>query len=137
MARASARHLLVNSEELCNELKAKIDAGADFAEVAKEHSSCPSGADGGDLGTFSQGQMVPEFEQALLQLDKDQISELVETQFGFHIIKKTDHKPATQLTFDQAKGQIKDVLMREKSQEVIHNLIQELKGKYEVQYAQL
>ena len=62
MASASARHLLVDSEELCNELKAKIEAGADFADVAKEYSSCPSGKDGGDLGTFGEGQMVPEFD---------------------------------------------------------------------------
>ena len=66
MAKASARHILVDSEEKCNELKAQIEGGADFADVAKENSSCPSGQSGGDLGEFSPGQMVKEFKDVVL-----------------------------------------------------------------------
>ncbi len=65
MARATARHILVSSEAKCNELKTAIEGGADFAEVAREHSSCPSGRDGGNLGSFGPGQMVREFDQVV------------------------------------------------------------------------
>ena len=89
MAQAEARHILVDTEELCEELKSKIVGGADFADLAKEHSSCPSGASGGDLGSFGPGQMVPEFDQAVFNLEPGAISGVVETQFGYHIIKRT------------------------------------------------
>ena len=65
MARATARHILVDSKEACEDLKTQIEAGADFAEVAREHSSCPSGRQGGDLGEFGPGQMVPEFDEVV------------------------------------------------------------------------
>ena len=68
MATASARHILVDNEAKCNELKEQINAGTiTFEQAAKENSSCPSGASGGDLGTFSQGQMVPEFDKVVFQ----------------------------------------------------------------------
>ena len=88
MAQAEARHILVDTEELCEELKSKIVGGADFADLAKEHSSCPSGASGGDLGSFGPGQMVPEFDQAVFNLKPGAVSGVVETQFGYHIIKR-------------------------------------------------
>lgn len=88
MARASARHILVESEEKCLELKAQIEAGADFAAVAKENSSCPSKANGGELGEFSPGQMVREFDQVCFN---EAVGELhiVKTQFGYHIVEVT------------------------------------------------
>lgn len=92
MATASARHLLVNSEELCNELKAKIEAGADFAEVAKEHSSCPSGNNGGDLGTFGEGQMVPEFDTVVFNEAVNVVHGPVKTQFGYHLLEVTSRQ---------------------------------------------
>lgn len=70
-------------------LKAKIDGGADFAELAKQSSDCPSGADGGDLGTFGRGQMVKAFEQTAFALEIGAISDVVETDFGYHLIKRT------------------------------------------------
>ncbi len=63
--RASARHILVETEEQCNDLKAQIEGGSDFADLAKQHSKCPSGAQGGELGEFGQGQMVPEFDKVV------------------------------------------------------------------------
>ena len=92
MASASARHLLVDSEELCNELKAKIEAGADFADVAKEYSSCPSGKDGGDLGTFGEGQMVPEFDAVVFHEAVNVVHGPVKTQFGYHLLEVTSRQ---------------------------------------------
>ncbi|MEM7476405.1 MAG: peptidylprolyl isomerase [Planctomycetota bacterium] len=86
---ATARHILVNSEEQCNELKSKIEAGSDFAAVAKEHSSCPSGANGGDLGAFGPGQMVPEFDSVVFSGELNVVHGPVKTQFGFHLLEIT------------------------------------------------
>lgn len=92
MATASARHLLVNSEELCNELKTKIQAGADFADIAKEHSTCPSGANGGDLGSFGEGQMVPEFDAVVFKEAVNVVHGPVQTQFGYHLLEVTSRQ---------------------------------------------
>ena len=89
MSRATARHILVNSEEKCNELKAAIEAGADFAELAKEHSSCPSGRQGGDLGEFGPGMMVPEFDRVVFSADVGTVQGPVRTQFGYHLLEVT------------------------------------------------
>ena len=79
MASASARHILVDSEEKCLELKAEIEGGADFADVARQHSSCPSGRQGGELGTFGPGQMVKEFDEVVFsgELNKFQLQKYV------------------------------------------------------------
>jgi peptidyl-prolyl cis-trans isomerase C len=89
MCVATARHILVSTEEFCNELKAKIEGGADFGEVAKEHSECPSGQAGGNLGEFGPGQMVPEFDTVVFTKEMDKIHGPVRTQFGFHLIEIT------------------------------------------------
>lgn len=86
---ASARHILVDTEARCLELKAEIEAGADFAAVAKRDSSCPSGQQGGDLGTFHPGQMVPEFDQAVFTGEVNTLLGPVKTQFGYHLIEVT------------------------------------------------
>ncbi len=89
MAQATARHILVDSEEFCTELKTKIAEGGDFAELAREHSSCPSGANGGDLGSFGPGQMVPEFDQVVFSADINEVQGPVKTQFGYHLLEVT------------------------------------------------
>ena len=89
MARASARHILVPSEEQANEIKAQIEAGADFAEMARTHSQCPSGAQGGDLGQFSPGQMVKEFNDVCFNDEVGVVHGPVQTQFGYHLIEVT------------------------------------------------
>jgi len=89
MASATARHILVSSEEFCEELKAKIAAGEDFGALAKEHSSCPSGADGGDLGSFGPGQMVPEFDTVVFSAPVNEVQGPVKTQFGYHLLEVT------------------------------------------------
>lgn len=92
MAMATARHLLVDSEELCNELKQRIANGEDFAEIAKEYSQCPSGAQGGDLGRFSQGQMVPEFDAVVFNEAINVVHGPVQTQFGYHLLETTSRE---------------------------------------------
>jgi peptidyl-prolyl cis-trans isomerase C len=88
--KASARHILVESEDACTELKTKIEGGADFAAMAKEHSSCPSGKQGGDLGEFGPGQMVREFDDVVFRSEVGQVHGPVKTQFGFHLIEITN-----------------------------------------------
>ena len=89
MARASARHILVKTEEACVDLKTKIEAGAEFADMAKKHSECPSGNEGGNLGEFSPGQMVPEFDTVVFNDDIGKVHGPVKTQFGYHLIEIT------------------------------------------------
>ncbi|MFC1684324.1 peptidylprolyl isomerase [Pseudomonadota bacterium] len=89
MARASARHILVDTEEQCTALKTEIEGGADFAELAKQHSKCPSGAQGGELGEFGRGQMVPEFDQVVFSAEVGKVQGPVQTQFGYHLLEVT------------------------------------------------
>ena len=89
MSVATARHILVSSEDFCNELKAQIEGGADFGEVAKEHSQCPSGRAGGNLGEFGPGQMVPEFDTVVFNEEVNKVHGPVQTQFGYHLIEIT------------------------------------------------
>lgn len=89
MSQASARHLLVDTEEQCLTLKAEIEAGKDFAAVAKEHSNCPSKAQGGDLGSFGRGQMVPEFDEVVFSAELNKVQGPVKTQFGYHLLEVT------------------------------------------------
>ncbi len=90
MPTASARHILVSTEEQCNTLKQEIEAGASFAELAKQHSSCPSGKQGGELGTFQQGQMVPEFDKVVFTAEPNTVQGPVKTQFGYHLLEVTE-----------------------------------------------
>ena len=90
MPRATARHILVASEEVCAELKTQIEAGASFAELAEKHSTCPSGQEGGNLGQFGPGQMVKEFDEVVFSAPLNQVQGPVKTQFGYHLLEVTD-----------------------------------------------
>jgi len=90
MATATARHILVDTEEKCNELKGQINAGSDFADLAKQHSSCPSGNSGGDLGSFGPGMMVPEFDTVCFNGEVGVVHGPVKTQFGYHLLEVTE-----------------------------------------------
>jgi peptidyl-prolyl cis-trans isomerase C len=89
MAQAAARHILVSTEEKCNELKTQIEGGADFADLAKQNSTCPSGKQGGALGTFGPGQMVKEFDEVVFSAPVGEVQGPVKTQFGFHLVEVT------------------------------------------------
>ncbi len=88
---AAARHILVESKKECDDLKAKLDGGADFADLAAEHSLCPSGAEGGQLGEFEPGQMVPEFDKVVFSAPVKSV-QVVKTQFGWHLVEVTDRR---------------------------------------------
>ena len=90
MAFATARHILVSSEDECNTLKAEIEGGSTFESIAQSHSQCPSGAKGGELGQFGPGQMVPEFDQAVFRGgDVGELQGPIQTQFGYHLLEVT------------------------------------------------
>lgn len=89
MPKAQARHILVPSETECAQLKKDIEGGANFADLAKKHSQCPSGRQGGDLGEFGPGQMVPEFDKVVFSAPVGAVQGPVKTQFGYHLIEVT------------------------------------------------
>ena len=89
MAKASARHILVDSKETCEGLKSQIEAGADFAEIAAKYSKCPSGKQGGELGEFAPGEMVPEFDEVVFSAEVGKVHGPVKTSFGYHLIEIT------------------------------------------------
>lgn len=92
MTTATARHILVETQDLCEQLKQQVQDGADFAELAREHSSCPSGQRGGDLGAFGRGQMVQEFDTIVFSAPLNEVQGPVQTQFGFHLIEVTSRE---------------------------------------------
>ena len=89
MTRAKARHILVETQDECEEIKKEIEGGADFGEMAKKYSKCPSGADGGDLGEFSPGQMVEEFDRVVFGEEVGKVHGPIQTEFGFHLVEIT------------------------------------------------
>ena len=127
----SAKHILVDSEEVCNEILAQIQNGEKtFEDAAAESSTCPSGQQGGDLGEFGKGQMVKEFEDAAFAAEIGAIVGPVKTQFGFHLIKVEAKSEAETLAFDVVKEQIKKNLLQQKQQQAYTAKIAELKEKY-------
>lgn len=129
---ADASHILVEEEDKAREIYEKIKNGGDFEELAREFSTCPSKEKGGDLGTFTRGQMVKEFEDAVFENEVGTITEPVKTQFGYHIIKINKKNPARELSFDEVKDKIVEQVRRQKEQEIYNKKITELKDKYEV-----
>ena len=121
------------AKEKAEGILAKIKAGADFATLAKAESSDPSNVQGGDLGYFTKGQMVPEFEKAAFALKKGEVSGVVETQFGYHIIKVTDLKPGHTATFDEVKEKIVDFLKKEKTRDAINDYLKELRKSAQIE----
>jgi peptidyl-prolyl cis-trans isomerase C len=126
-----ARHILVETEEKAKELKQKLADGGDFAALAKEHSKDPGTKDdGGMLGFFSAGQMVPDFEQAAFALKKGEISAPVKSQFGWHIIKLEDRRQKPPPTFDEVKDRILSSMMHKRAQSVAAKLREDAKIEY-------
>ncbi len=89
MTKAAARHILVDTEQQCESIRQEIAGGADFEEMAKTHSSCPSGKEGGALGEFSPGQMVPEFDKVVFNEEVGVVHGPIKTQFGYHLVEIT------------------------------------------------
>ena len=119
----SARHILVETEEQAKELKAKLDKGADFAQLAKENSKDPgSKDDGGNLGYFGHGQMVPQFEEVVFKLKKGEVSDPVKTQFGWHLVKLEDSRTKQPPAFEIVKDRIAQSLLLQKAQKTATEL---------------
>ena len=118
-----ARHILVTSEAAAREVIAKLDEGADFAELAKESSTGPSGAQDGDLGYFTADQMVPEFSVAAAKLDPGQYTkDPVQTQFGWHVIKVEDRRTAEPSGFEEVEPQLREEMAREAAAAIFKQL---------------
>ena len=128
-----ASHILVESKEVADEVKEKLDGGADFAELAKEYSTDTSNSQvGGSLGYFGRGEMVPEFEEVAFSMKVDEISEPVETQFGFHIIKVEDHKEAKEATLDESKEDIRKTIFQDKMGDAYNTWYTEMLEQYKI-----
>jgi len=127
LAKAAAK---AKAEKLLNQIK----DGADFAELAKANSDCPSSVRGGDLGYFSRGRMVPAFEEAAFALGVGQVSDVVETQFGYHVIKVTDKKEAATKTFEEVKDNLVAMLTAKRQGELAEQYIESLKAEANIVY---
>ncbi|MBB3148317.1 peptidyl-prolyl cis-trans isomerase C [Phyllobacterium trifolii] len=126
-----ARHILVKTKEEAEAIIKQLDGGAKFEDIAKEKSTDGSAAQGGDLGYFGPGQMVPEFDKAANALEVGQYTkEPVQTQFGFHVIKLEDKRTQQPPAFDQVKDQVKSILIREKYMELVKKDRGDLKIEY-------
>lgn len=130
----NASHILVDSEELAKELTAKIKAGEiSFEDAAAQNSSCPSKAQGGNLGDFGRGQMVPEFDKAVFEMEVGAISDApVKTQFGYHIIKLNSKREREQMPYEQIASDIKQSLIGEKQRAAYDSKVNQLKILYPV-----
>ncbi len=127
-----ARHILVDSEKEAKRILKKLNKGADFAAVAKKKSKCPSKDKGGDLGFFDKGRMAKEFEEAAFNLKVGEMSGIVKTQFGWHIIKLEERQAAKVKPYSEASAFIKRVLSAKKQEQLFNVYIQDLKDKNKV-----
>ncbi len=130
-----ALHILFKPDNLDDAVKVKelLTNGADFGEMAKEYSECPSKESGGDLGFFGKGQMVPEFEQASFEATVDEVSEPVKTQFGYHLIKVIENSEAGSLEFDEVKDNLKNQIKTSVVNHNIQKLAKELRTSANIQ----
>jgi parvulin-like peptidyl-prolyl isomerase len=141
----TARHIILTTQGITDEdelsskrteleeIRREIINGADFGEVARERSEGPSAPDGGELGTFARGQMVPEFEEAAFALEPGEISEVVETQFGYHIIQVTDKVAARTETFEEARENIRTFLMEQEQNVAVQHYLTDLRQDSEIE----
>ncbi|MDP4147171.1 MAG: peptidylprolyl isomerase [Bacillota bacterium] len=128
----SAKHILVDSEEKAKEVKVEIEKGKEFEAAAAEYSSCPSKAQGGSLGYFTRGQMVPEFEDAAFIQEIGVVGEPVKTQFGYHLIKVEDKKEASIKPFEEVSSSIVNNLVQQEQSRKYAEHTAELRKKYNV-----
>nr|WP_305791187.1 peptidylprolyl isomerase [Desulfatitalea tepidiphila] len=140
-----AQHILIKSNKEDDEkkkeasrqelmkIKKRIDAGEDFGELAKAHSQCPSAQNGGDLGSFGRGKMVPAFEEVAFGLKADEVSDIVETQFGYHLIKVLEHRQASTVDLEEARPRIVANLRNQKIQSEVNTYVEKLRGEAKIE----
>lgn len=130
----TAKHILVSSEEECIDIKKEIEDGTvTFEDAASKYSTCPSKEQGGNLGSFSRGMMVPEFEEAAFNAEIGEVTESVKTQFGYHLIKLESKNPAKELSFEEVKDQVVNQLIQQSQQKKYFDVVSELSAKYGVE----
>jgi len=140
-----ARHILIKVDSKVNDseklkarktletIREKLQKGEDFSTLAKEYSQCPSSAKGGDLGFFGQGKMVKPFEEAAFALKPGQVSDIVETTFGYHLIKLVEKKPESTIPFEKVRNKIEQHLKNEKVQQEVASHLAKLKQEAKVE----
>jgi len=140
-----ARHILIKvdpkadesqkaaARKKTEEIQQKLKKGEDFSTLAKEYSQCPSSAEGGDLGSFQRGQMVKPFEDAVFALEPGEVSGIVETEFGYHLIKSVDKKSKASFAYNDIKEKLQQHLKQTKVQEQVNEYVKELKNKAKVE----
>ena len=131
-----AKHILVATEEEASKVKKEIEEGLSFEDAAKKYSTCPSNAAGGDLGFFHAGQMVPEFEEAAFAAEIGEVTDPVKTQFGFHLVKVEEKRPAVEKSFEEVKEIIRKNLLTDRQRYKIGAKAEELRKAYGVKINQ-
>jgi len=126
-------NILLETEEEAQDVMEQLKAGGDFSEIAKEKSTGPSAAQGGDLGYLSKGTIIPEIEEVVFALELEELSEVIKTDFGFHILKITDKKLETVKTLEEVEEDIIQTLLPDKQKVAFENLLEELKSKLEIE----
>jgi peptidyl-prolyl cis-trans isomerase C len=143
-ASVDASHILITTQGLseeekeealqrAEEIREEVAGDADFHEVAREESEGPSASNGGRLGSFQRGQMVPAFEEAAFNLEPGEISEVVETQFGYHIILVTNKSEGQTQSFEEAEAQIQQYLLEQQNNEALQSYVEGLRAEAEVE----
>lgn len=128
-----ASHILVEKEEEAKKIKAEIENGLEFSKAAQQYSTCPSKDRGGDLGVFEKGKMVPEFEEVAFALEVGELSDLVKTNFGYHLIMVDEKITSGEKSFEEVASQLNQLVIQEKQGEIYEARLKELKAKYPVE----
>ncbi len=128
-----ASHILVDTKEEADKILVEINEGLSFEDAAKQYSKCPSNQQGGDLGFFQRGQMVPEFEEVAFEISVDELSKPVQTQFGYHLIQKKAEKEAEVQSLEAVMPQIKQQLLVQKQNNEYLSKVESLKEKYSIE----
>lgn len=140
-----AQHILVSPDgteeaskdsarQKITDIKERVEGGADFSDEAAAHSMCPSGKEGGSLGWFGRGMMVPEFDKAVFSMSVGDVSDIVETQFGFHLIYKSDHEAASDASYEDCREKIVELLRHSKRGETLTAYVDSLKADATIEY---
>ncbi|AHM57357.1 foldase protein PrsA [Peptoclostridium acidaminophilum DSM 3953] len=130
---ARASHILVETEEEAKKVADEIAEGLDFAEAAQKYSKCPSGSGGGDLGMFTRGKMVPEFEDVAFAMEVGAVSEPFQTQFGYHIIKLGEKHEQEEKSYEEAKADVARIVLGKKQNEAYNEKTSQMRSKYSVE----
>ncbi len=134
-ATADTSHILVADEETCKDLRNKIiNEEISFEDAAKEHSSCPSKDNGGRLGSYPKGQMVPEYDAVSFEMSEGEISEPVQTQFGYHLIRLNSKTEGGEAVYEEVKDRVQKELLTQKQREAYVAKIADMKAKHSVEY---